>query len=510
MELPGPRRQIPRMQTPPILSQSTVSAEHTLDPADWDDFRALSHRMLDDMLDYLQTVRDRPAWQPMPGAVARAFDEPVPWVGEGVDRVYESFQRNVLPYPNGNIHPRFWGWVQGTGTPLGMMADMLASGLNPHLAGFNQAPKLVEAEVVRWFAELMGFPVGSSGVLVVGATMANVLGLNVARFAKTREVGFNVREEGLQGSGRKRLLVYGSTETHSWARKAVEFMGLGNSAFRQIGVDADYRIDIEALRTAIAADRAAGHLPICVVASAGTVNTGATDDLSGLADLCQTERLWLHVDGAFGALVRLSDELRPIVSGIERADSIGFDLHKWMYLPFDVACVLVRDAAAHRDAFAVTASYFTENSNGVDGGGYPFADLGIDLTRGFRALKVWMSMKSYGVQAIADLIEQNVDQARYLGALVQAHPALDLLAPISLNVVCFRYAPEGVAPAALDALNRAIVQRIQEEGIAVPSGTTINNQFAIRVAIVNHRSRREDFDLLVAAVTRVGSEIAGV
>jgi aromatic-L-amino-acid/L-tryptophan decarboxylase len=508
MELLGTEYQIPPMATLHSPSRPTVSLESTLDPADWDSFRALSHRMLDDMLDYLQTVRERPAWQPLPSEVAAAFNEPVPWRGEGADRVYEVFRRNVLPYPNGNIHPRFWGWVQGTGTPLGMLADMLASGLNAHLAGFNQAPALVESEVLRWLTELMGFPAGSSGVLVGGATMANVLGLNVARFVKAREAGFNVREEGLQGSRGTRLLVYGSTETHSWARKAVELMGLGNAGFRRIAVDAACRIDIPALAGAIAADRAAEHLPICVVGSAGTVNTGATDDLAGLADLCRKERLWLHVDGAFGALARLSDDLRPIVSGIERADSIGFDLHKWMYLPFDVACVLVRDADAHREAFAVTASYFTENIRGVDAGGYPFADRGVDLTRSFKALKVWMSMKAHGVRAIAAIIEQNVDQARYLGALVQAHPALELLAPIALNVVCFRYAPVGVPPANLDALNRAIVLRVQEEGIAVPSGTTIRNQFAIRVAIVNHRSRRADLDALVDAVTRLGAELA--
>ncbi len=498
------------MTTTSNASLQETRVEETLDPADWEEFRDLAHRMVDDMLDHLRTLREQPAWQEMPSPVASAFSEPVPWAGQGAEQVYEDFRRNVLPYPTGNIHPRFWGWVQGTGTPLGMLADMLASGLNPHMAGFNQAPALVEAEVLRWLAELMGLPTTSSGVLVGGATMANVLGLTVARFVKAREAGFDVREDGLQGSNRKRLLVYGSTEAHSWARKAVELLGLGNSAFRRISVDEDYRIDTTELAGAIAADRAAGHLPICVVGSAGTVNTGATDDLNALADLCQRERLWLHVDGAFGALASLSDTLRPIVSGIERADSLAFDLHKWMYLPFDVACVLVRDAKAHHEAFALTAGYFTENTRGVNAGGYPFADRGVDLTRNFRALKIWMSMKAHGVRTIANIIEQNVEQAQYLGALVEAHAALELLAPIPLNVVCFRYAPAGVPLAALDGINREILQRVQEAGIAVPSGTVIHGQFAIRAAIVNHRSRREDFDVLVDAVTRIGGEVVGL
>jgi glutamate/tyrosine decarboxylase-like PLP-dependent enzyme len=464
--------------------------------------------MVDDMLDHLETVRARPAWTSMPAAVRGAFDGPIPWEGEGAERVYEAFRRDVLPYPNGNIHPRFWGWVQGTGTPLAMLADMLASGLNPNVGGFDQAPVLVEKEVLRWLGELMGFPEGSTGLLVGGGTMANVLCLNVARFAKAREAGFDIREEGLQSSSRPRLLVYGSTETHTWARRAVELLGLGNSAFRHIRVDSDYRIDIGTLKKAIDNDRAAGHLPFCVIATAGTVNTGATDNLNALADLCRLEHLWFHVDGAFGALARLSENLRPIVSGIERADSIGFDLHKWMYLPFDVACVLVRDPNAQHDAFAVTASYLTDLKRGVHVGGLPFSDRGIDLSRSFRALKIWMSMKAHGVRAIADIIEQNVDQARYLGALVEARPDMELLAPIALNVVCFRYAPAGLAPESLDAVNREILQRVQEQGIAVPSGTIVQGHFAIRAAITNHRSRREDFEALVAAVAGFGNDIA--
>jgi aromatic-L-amino-acid decarboxylase len=484
-----------------------VGAAATLDPADWDAFAALAHRMVDDMLGHFRTVRDRPAWQPMPADVRASFSEPVPWEGEGAERTYEDFVRTVLPYPNGNLHPRFWGWVHGGGTPLGMMADMLASGLNPHLAGFNQAPALVEHEVIRWLAELMGMPAGASGVLVSGATMANVLGLAVARFAKARDAGFDVREDGLQGRAGSRMMLYGSAETHAWAKKAAELLGLGRASFRQIPVDDAYRIDVAALEAAVSADRAAGHLPFCVIGTAGTVNTGATDDLAWLARFCRAEHLWFHVDGAFGALARLSPALRPIVAGMEQADSVAFDLHKWMYMPFEVACVLVRDPAVHHAAFAATASYLAVPSRGVAAGGFPFAERGMDLTRNFKALKVWMSMKAYGVRAYADLIDQNVADAQYLAALVRADPDLELLAPAPLNVVCFRYAPADVAPDQLDALNAEILIRVQEDGIAVPSGTKLRGHYAIRVANVNHRSRRGDFGILTEAVKHIGREI---
>jgi len=439
----------------------------------------------------------------MPHAGRASFDEPLPLEGVGAEAAYQAFAERVRPYPNGNLHPRFWGWVQGTGTPLAMMAEMLAAAINPHLAGFNQAPKLVEEQVIAWLAEMMGFPPSASGVLVAGGTMANVLGLAVARHA---QAGFDLRAEGLQG-GRPRMLLYGSAETHGWVKKGAELLGLGASAFRAIPVDAANRVDVEAMRAAIHEDRAAGHHPFCVIGTAGTVNTGATDDLRALAALARDEGMWFHVDGAFGALARLSDELAPIVAGMEEADSLGFDLHKWMYLPFEAACVLVRDGDVHRDAFSIRASYLAMGDRGLTAGGIPFADLGIDLTRSFKALKVWMSLRAHGVRTYARLIEQNVAQARHLAALVEADPSLELLAPVALNVVCFRYAPAGADEARLDVLNQEILLRLQERGIATPSGTTVRGRFAIRVANVNHRSRRADFELLARSVARIGREI---
>ncbi len=475
----------------------------SLDPQDWDAFRALAHRMLDESLDHLHKVRERPVWQPMPAEVrAELTETPVPRAGTGDEQAYEDFLRLVRPYPNGNIHPRFWGWVMGNGTPQAAMADFLASALNPNVGGLQQAPSLVEQQVVRWFAELMGLPKTAGGILASGATMANVLGLAVAR---QQRAGFDVRRDGEHGSP-QRLLVYGSSETHSWLKKACEFLGLGSSAFRVVPVDTEFRIDVAALERMIAADRAAGHRPFCVVGTAGTVQTGATDDLAALAGICARESLWFHVDGAFGAMVVLSDELRDVVRGMERADSIAFDLHKWGYLPYGIACVLVRDDRALVDTFATQAAYLASEARGVNaGGGMHFGDRGIELSRDFKALKAWMQLRATGTDAIGEHIAMNVRQASYLAALVEAHDELELLAPVPLNIVNFRYRPSrATGDAAIDALNREILVRLQEEGIAVPSGTTIGGRFAIRVANTNHRSSDEDFRLLVDSVVRLG------
>jgi glutamate/tyrosine decarboxylase-like PLP-dependent enzyme len=304
------------------------------------------------------------------------------------------------------------------------------------------------------------------------------------------------------------MTLYASQEVHSSVQKAVELLGLGATALRRVPVDGAFRIDLQALEAAIAADREAGHQPFCVVGAAGTTNTGAVDDLETLADICQTQGLWLHVDGAFGAWAVLAPSARDQLRGMERADSLAFDLHKWMYLPYEIGCVLVRRELEHRQTFSLTPAYLShgEGRRGMTGGDLPwFSDYGLQLSRGFRALKAWMTLKEHGIRKFSRLIEQNIAQARYLAALVEASPELALAAPVALNVVCFRYTGSGEADDdTLDALNRRILVEMQESGLAAPSGTTIRGRYVLHVANTNHRSRREDFEFLVQEVVRLG------
>ena len=477
----------------------------TLDPENWNELRQLGHRMLDDIFNHLETLRDQPAWQPLPEQVRQAIREPLPIAPQGEEKAYQDFLHNILPYTTGNRHPRAWGWVRGNGTPFAMLAEMLAAGINTHAAGGQQAATYVEEQVIAWFTQIMGMPVGSSGILISGGTMANLLGLAVARQAKA---GFDIRREGLQGAAQQPLIIYCSTETHMWARKSVEFLGLGQKSLRQIPVDENFQIDLGALKQQIQMDRAAGLRPIALIANAGTVNTGAVDDLPALAKICRHEDLWFHVDGAFGALLKLSPRYEHLVAGIEQADSLAFDLHKWMYLPFEVGCLLVRDAEAHAATFASQASYLETTTRGMLADGLPFSDRGIELSRSFKALKVWMSLKAYGATLHGQLIEQNIEQAKYLASIVQGHPELELMAPRSMNIVCFRYRAQDVFNKELDQVNREIVLRLQESGEFVVSGTTLNGNYVIRIANTNHRSRIEDFEALAAAVVAQGRLVA--
>lgn len=481
---------------------------HTFDPADWSEFRAMAHTMVDDMVDYLSSVRERPAWQ-SPSGDARAFlNAPVPRRGRELGAVYEDFKRYILPYPTGNIHPRFWGWVIGGGTPVGMLAELLGGAMNSPVSGYDQAASLVEHQVIRWLAELLDFPVESTGLLTSGGTVANLISLLVARNVAT---GQRIRKDGVDAST-GRMTVYASAAVHSWADRACDWVGLGSDALRKAPVDSRHRVKVDELARMIREDRERGIRPVCIIGTAGTVSCGATDDLHALADLAAGEKVWYHIDGAFGALAKLSPKYRHICDGLERADSVAFDLHKWTCMQYEQGVVLVRDAKAHLESFAYSSAYLDTFRGGLAVNPIEFSSRGIQLSRGFRALKVWMQLSAYGADKIGAVIEQNIDDVQYLRARIERESRLELLGPAEMNICCFRYVPEGRAAKSdsdLDALNTELLVRLHESGIAVPSNTRVDGRFAIRVANVNHRSTRDDLDVLVDAVLRIGGELAG-
>jgi glutamate/tyrosine decarboxylase-like PLP-dependent enzyme len=474
----------------------------SLDPQDWQEFRALSHQALDLMIDHMATLEDRPVWQPAPEATRRRFHEPLPRAGRPLADVLADFAQNIKPFTTGNGHPLFMGWVHGAGTPVGMLAEMLGAGLNANCGGRNHIGIDVEAQVARWFAQVFGYPDDASGIFVTGTSMANFLGLLVAR---SEALGAGARTDGLRAAG-SQLTAYASVQAHGCIGQALELAGIGSRNLRHVPVDAGGAMRVDALATAIANDRRRGHLPFLIVGSVGTVNTGAIDPLHRIADVAEAEGIWFHVDGAFGALAALSERLRPLLAGIERSQSIAFDLHKWAHVPYDAGFLLVRDPKAHRRAFASPAAYLQRTPRGLGAGAVWPCDLGPDLSRGFRALKAWFTFEALGADRIAAAIENCCLAAAHLEARLRLLPQFEVVAPVALNIVCFRLRD------AADAVQQAIVMDLQERGLAAPSLTTIDGRTMIRAAIVNHRTTCAHLDLflahLIAAAHRASERAA--
>ena len=480
----------------------------TLDPGDWAGFRAQAHRMLDDMLNYTAGIREHPVWQAIPSDVRMQFRQPLPAQPTPLDQVHQEFMSSILPFTARNGHPGFIGWVQGGGTPVGMLAEMLAAGLNANLGGRDQIPLEVERQITEWMRTLAGFPAGATGLFVTGTSMANFLAVKVAR---DTWLGSDVRRQGINQSTQK-LVAYTSTAVHGCVARALDLAGLGSDSLRLVPVDDRHRMDLKALAAAVNADRHAGFTPFLVVGTAGTVDTGAIDDLSGLADFCAAQRLWFHIDGACGALGLLSPEVAPKLKGIERADSLAFDFHKWMQVPYDAGFILVRDGERHHEAFASSCNYLSREDRGMAAGSPWPCDYGPDLSRGFRALKTWATLKVYGADAIGSVISHTCELARYLEGRIAEIPELELLAPVELNIVCFRYRLGASAQVATDEthnrVNREIVTLLQEAGAVAPSTTLINGRLAIRAAIVNHRTTRAEIDTLVESVLASGRSLS--
>jgi aromatic-L-amino-acid decarboxylase len=457
-----------------------------LDPSDWDEFAAEAHSALDRMIAYLRTSGDRKVWEPAPQDTLNTFRETMPREARKLSHVLGAVRNNIEPYVTGNTHPMFFGWAHGAGTPYGMLAEMIAAGLNANCGGRNHIGIEVERQITRWSAELFGFPRSSSGLFVTGTSAANFVATLIAR----NEAGLTGRREGLRNG--PQLTAYTSSEAHRCIAQALDMSGIGSDHLRLLPVDERRCIRADVLREKIAEDRSAGFRPFLIVGSAGTVNTGAFDDLKALADVASSERLWFHVDGAFGALAALSPTLRPLLNGIERADSLAFDFHKAVHVPYDAGFILVQDADAHRRAFDNPAAYLQREDSGLAAGVTWPSDLGPDLSRGFRALKTWFTFQALGADRIGQSIEQSVRLANELRSRLAKSKTFRAHGYSAFNIVCFSHRHDESG-----SLNRRIAIDLQDRGVAAPSVTWLDGTPVLRAAILNHRTTSADIEKFI-------------
>lgn len=455
--------------------------------------------MLDDMLDYLAEIRQRPVWQASPPAATQAFRTALPRESGSLKAAYDTFTQHVLPYTIGNAHPGFMGWVHGGGSVVGMLAEMLAAGLNANLGGREQMPIVVERQVLQWMRELFRFPDTATGLFVTGSSMANLMAIWIARY---QALGKSVRSQGL--NAQPHLIAYCSSGAHGCIDRAMDLAGLGTSQLHKIPVDHRQRMNVQLLSATIERDKQAGLQPFCIVATSGTVDVGAIDELTAIAQVAQQHKLWFHVDGACGALGMFSPNIAKQLSGIELADSIALDFHKWGQAPYDAGFLLVRDGQTHHDTFAAPAAYLRRESRGMAAGSPWPCDFGPDLSRSFKALKVWFALQVYGSERLGQMMDHTCQLAQYLAERVRSTPELELAAEVTLNIVCFRYRAHDS-----DGINAEIVVQVQESGVAAPSSTTVDGRLAIRAAIFNHRADHRDVDTLIEAVLNCGRSLSG-
>ncbi len=483
--------------------------EETLDPENWDEFTKLAHVMLDDMITYLKTLGDKTRTLPSEEQRAPIY-KPLSRSGVGEETAYNEFKENILPLSMVNTSPRYWGYVMGGGTPYGMLTSMLSSALNlvdthPFFISFD-----VNKQALSWLKEMLNYPQDSSGVFVTGGSEANFTGLAVARNAMAE---VDMKERGMQGVPRK-MTLYVSEEGHHCLERSVELLGLGKDALRLVPTDDQYKIRLDVLQRRVNEDREKGFYPFCVIGNAGTVNTGAFDDFNSLADLAAKEKMWLHVDGAFGAWVKLSDTHRHLADGLERADSLAVDLHKWMSMPYGIGFTLTRNPRKHLETFVYghEAAYVRSAvlDRPLDEMLGTSQNMSLRLSNEFLALKAYMLLRAYGIDRFAHVIQGNINQINHLAERIRGDPDLELAAPVESNIVCFRFRSAGLGVDQVDDLNRRIYRAqyvdMRDNYLGV-SDTTIKGRYALRACNVNHRTSMGDFDLLVARVKKLGEQL---
>jgi glutamate/tyrosine decarboxylase-like PLP-dependent enzyme len=474
-------------------------------------FRRAGHRLVDQLAELLASIPSRPVTPGERPAAVRAalgLGGPLPEQGAAAETLLEDTARRLFDHSLFNGHPRFFGYITSSPAPIGMLADLLAAAVNPNVGAWTLSPAAteIECETLRWIAELIGYPSDTGGVLVSGGNMANLVCFFAARAAMAP---WNVREQGAAPAGRGALRVYASAETHTWIQKAADLSGLGTDALRWIPTDAQQRMDMAALARTIAADRAAGEQPMLVVGTAGSVSTGAVDPLPEIAALCREQKLWFHVDGAYGALAAAAEDSPAELRGLSLADSVAVDPHKWLYAPIEVGCALVRDAEKLRSAFSYRPPYYHFEEHEVN-----FVDHGPQNTRGFRALKVWLALRHAGAAGYRQMIGDDMRLSRAMAAAVTATPELELLTQ-ALSITTFRFVPADLRTRVaeprvaeyLNALNQRVLEQIQSGGEVFVSNAVIDGRYVLRACIVNMNTRLADVQAVPAIAVRLGREL---
>jgi aromatic-L-amino-acid decarboxylase len=468
-----------------------------LDPSS-DEIRGWGNSVIQLMADYLGDLRDRRVYGQISSREIRdRLDTALPNKGIDFDSLLKVFRETVIPFSRHNAHPRMFGYVQSPGTPLAALADLLASTLNANLTVWRSAPAPVEMEclTIDWIRQILGFNSEAGGLFVSGGSMANLAAIAAARQAKDYSSG--------------RLRIYASSETHFSIAKAAALLGIGRQNVREVAVDDHFRIRVDDLVAKITADLEAGYVPFCVVANAGTVNTGTVDPLAEIRDVANRFNLWMHVDGSYGALAVLAKSARGLFMGIERADSIALDPHKWLYLPVDVGCVIYRDPEIARAAFAHEAEYTRIIGEEAEES-FAFWDHGPELSRRFRALKVWMLLKGVGLDSLSDAIESNLACARYFESMVRTSDDFEMVAPVELSIFCFRHVPAQLrneSPQAIDAFNERLLIALQRDGSSYLSNATLGGRFALRGCVLNYRTTLRDMEILLDDLRRVARSL---
>jgi aromatic-L-amino-acid/L-tryptophan decarboxylase len=478
---------------------------------DAETFRAIGHRLIDQVATFLESVPQRPVTtdeSPTTVRDALGLGGPLPEQGTDPGPLLERTAQLLFDHSLLNGHPRFFGYITSAPAPIGMLAEVLASAVNPNVGAWTLSPAAteIERETVRWIAELIGYSPECDGLLVSGGNLANVVGFLAARTAKA---GWNVREKGLAGGGSRQLRLYASEETHTWIQKAADLSGLGTSSVRFVPAGPDQRMDVTALRRAIDADVAAGDAPFMVVGTAGSVSTGAVDPLADIAAVCREKDLWFHVDGAYGGFAAAVPEGPADLRAFREADSIAIDPHKWLYAPLEAGCALVRDPDALRAAFAYHPPYYHFNESATN-----FVDHGPQNSRGFRALKIWLALRQVGAAGYRRMISDDIALSRAMAKAVERNPELQLVTQ-ELSITTFRYVPgdlnsrvgEDDVERHLDELNRSLLDRIQRGGDAFVSNAVVNGRYVLRACIVNFHTRLADVEAVPDLAVRLGREI---